>query len=100
MIRHIVAWNHMQEFSEKQRQEHAQKIKGMLEKLPEKIGGIISLKVYTKALENGTRDMVLDSRFESEQTLADYQINPAHKEASAFVRSVMTERVCLDYAEE
>ena len=41
--------------------------------------------------------MMLDSRFEDADALAGYQKNPLHLEAAGFVRSVVEERLCLDY---
>ena len=98
MVRHIVAWKHKAELSDSQKQEHALKIKAELEALPQIIDGIIELNVYTP-LQSNDWDLLLNSLFESEEALAAYQIHPEHKKVSAFVRSVIQERACIDYNE-
>jgi Stress responsive A/B Barrel Domain. len=99
MIRHIVAWSFKEEFSPAENAAHAARIKAELEALPEIIGGICELNVHIELLGASNRNAVLNSLFESEEALAAYQTHPEHKKVSAFVRSVMTDRVCLDYAE-
>lgn len=99
MVRHIVAWSFKPGFSEQEKKEYAQRIKSELESLRNIIPGIVEIKVYTELLPSGNRDAVLNSLFESEQALADYQIHPEHKKTSAFVGTVMENRVCLDYTE-
>ena len=99
MVRHIVAWSFKDGFTADEKQAHLQKIKTDLEALPSIIGGIIELKVHINLLETSNRSAMLDSLFESEDALKAYQIHPEHKKVSEFVRSVMEDRVCLDYEE-
>lgn len=99
MVRHIVAWSFKDELSDEERRDSAGKIKKDLEALPEIVGGIIDIKVYIDLLPASNKSMVLNSLFESEHALAEYQIHPEHKKISAFVGSVMKERVCVDYLE-
>jgi len=102
MIKHIVAWNHQAHFTPEERDAHAERIRAGLEALPTQCGGpipgIVSLRVHARPYPGSTRDMVLDSVFDGEKALAEYQAHPAHKLVSAFVGSVMCDRVCLDYA--
>lgn len=99
MVRHIVAWNHKEEFTVEQRLAHAKEIKSQLEALKNTIKGIVKLSVYINPLESSGRDVILDSLFETAEALSAYQVHPEHKKAAAFVGSVMTERVCLDFEE-
>lgn len=99
MVRHIVAWNYKEGFSDAENKENAQKIKAELEALTKCIDGIIELKVYINTLPTGNRDATLNSLFESEDALAAYQIHPEHKRVSSFVGTVMQNRACIDYHE-
>jgi len=98
MIQHIVTWNYADGFSDAENRANAQKVKYELEALKQVIGGIIELKVYTDILPSGNRDIVLFSAFESVQSLNDYQVHPEHQRVSAYVGTVMKNRVCIDFA--
>ena len=99
MVRHIVAWSFKEGFTEEEKQAHLQKIKSSLEVLPAIIGGIVELNVQIDLLETSNRSAMLNSLFESAEALKAYQVHPEHKKVSEFVRSVMEDRVCLDYEE-
>lgn len=99
MIRHIVAWNYKDGFTDIENKENAQKVKSELEALTKCIGGIIELKVHIDTLLSGNRDVVLNSLFQSEEALAAYQIHPEHKRVSSFIGTVMQNRACIDYYE-
>ncbi len=99
MIRHIVAWNFKDGFSEEENRANAQKVKEELEGLKQYIGGIIELEVIINTLPTGNRDVVLCSLYESEEALKAYQIHPEHVRVSAFVGTVMQNRICVDYRE-
>ena len=99
MVRHIVAWNFKEGFTDGQNRQNALKIKSALEALPQVIGGIVEMKVCADTLPTGNRDVVLNSLFRSEQALADYQAHPEHNKVSAFVGTVMQNRACVDYRE-
>ena len=99
MLRHIVAWNYKEGFTEIENKENAKKIKSGLEALTQCIDEIVELKVYINTLPSGNRDVILSSLFENEQKLAAYQIHPEHKKVAAFVGSVMQNRACIDYFE-
>ena len=99
MVRHIVAWNYKEGFSETENRENAQKVKDELEALTQYIDGIVELKVYINTLASGNKDIVLNSLFQSEEALADYQIHPEHKRVSSFVGTVVQNRACIDYYE-
>jgi len=99
MVRHIVAWEFKDGFSDAEKKENALKIKTSLEALPQFIDGIVEINVYIDPLSSSNRDAVLSSLFAGEEALAAYQAHPEHKKVSAFVGTVMQNRVCLDYYE-
>ncbi|HHX72231.1 MAG TPA: Dabb family protein [Clostridiales bacterium] len=99
MTTHIVSWRFAPEHSEEKKKELAQEIKAKLEALPAVIDGIVEMSVKTDLLPSSSMDLMLFSRFTSPEALAAYQAHPAHREVSRFVRSVICERICLDYNE-
>ena len=99
MIRHIVAWNYKDGFTEAENKENAEKAKKELEALKQLISGIVEIKVHTNLLASSNRNVVLDSVFESEEALIVYQAHPEHTRVKEFIHSVFQDRVCLDYHE-
>lgn len=99
MVRHIVAWNFANDLPEAQNTQEAEKIKREVEALKDMIPGVLSLSVHYDLLGTSNRQLMLDSRFESADALAAYQIHPEHQRVSAYIGSLMKDRVCLDYAE-
>jgi len=97
MVQHIVSWNYADGFSDDENKVNAQKVKYELEALKHIIDGIIELKAYTDILPSGNKDIALYSLFESVDCLNDYQLHPEHKRVSAYVRTVMKNRACIDY---
>jgi len=95
MLKHIVAWNLIETTSE----ADANKISELLNKLIGQVEGLVHLKVHINLLSTSTRSVVLDSTFTSEQALDAYQIHPLHQDAVVFIKSITTDRVCLDYFE-
>ena len=58
---------------------------------------MISLAVHIDGLASSNADMMLDSVFADEDSLKGYQTNPLHVEAATYVRSVVAQRLCLDF---
>ncbi len=98
MVRHIVAWNFLDEVAGSDRVNAAARIKEELESLVGKIDGLIELRVIIDPLGTSNRAIVLDSLLESEEALAAYQVHPLHKKAAEFITSVVCDRVCLDFS--
>ena len=48
-------------------------------------------------LDTSDKSVMLISLFESQAALAAYQVHPAHVKAAGYVKSVMQERICLDF---
>lgn len=99
MIRHIVTWNFKEGLSASEQQETALKIKAILEALKGRIEGLSELKVYIDLLPSSDRAIIISSLLVSEAALAAYQNHPEHQQASAFIKTVTQDRVCVDYVE-
>lgn len=101
MVRHIVLWKFKDEFTEAEKMSNAIRIKESLEALVDMIPGVVSIKVTPELLASTSDsvDLVLDSLYESEEALNNYQGHPEHLKAAGFVRSVIKDRVCIDYKE-
>lgn len=99
MIRHIVAWNLKDGFSETENTENAKRIKAELEELQKLIREIVSISVSISPASTSDRQIILNSLFKSQEDLESYKIHPAHIEVGKFIRSVVKDRVCLDFEE-
>ena len=99
MVHHIVMWNLNDHLSVEEKKEAALEIKKRLEAVAGLVDGVISLKVEINEMASSNKDVALISCFESEEALEAYQVSPAHKEAAAYVGSVVYGRSCLDYKE-
>ena len=97
MVRHIVMWNYADGFSPKENVQNAQKMKSLLEELPNMIDGIVELKVQILPMSSSNRDIMLDSLFEDKEALDKYIVHPEHKRVGEFVRAVTKDRACMDY---
>lgn len=97
MIRHIVAWNFKDEFTSEEKKQNADRIKTELESLGGKIPGLVSVKVSTVPTESSDREIILETLLTSENALKLYKEHPAHLKAGEFVRSVVKDRVALDF---
>lgn len=97
MVKHIILWKLKSELTAAEAAEAKAEAKRRLENLNGKIPGMLSLSVIIDGCDSSNADMMLDSAFESEEALAGYQVNPLHQEAAGYVRSVVENRLCLDY---
>lgn len=97
MVRHIVAWNYADGFSEEENHKNAEIIKRELENLKNLIEGIISIQVFIHPLTSSDSDLMLDSVFESEEALKAYVIHPEHiRVGTSFVKPSTKNRKCVD----
>lgn len=99
MVRHIVMWDLKKDIQEETRQKYAVQIKQELEALRMTVPGIIALTVVITPLPASNADLMLNSVFENEQSLANYQLHPAHKKTASLIGSVTCNRRCMDYQE-
>ena len=98
MIRHLVLW--------KLAAETAEEKAAVVAEMVERFGSLVPLIDGTERLDiradlgetEGNWDVVLDSDYRDAAALDAYQVHPAHVEVAAWVRSVVTARVCVDFA--
>lgn len=97
MVRHIIGWNFKEGCSNEENASNAQKAKEQLEGLKDKIEEIQFIEVITNPLKSTTFDVLLVSEFESLEALEAYQVHEEHIKVAQFIRSVFTDRKCVDY---
>ena len=98
MVKHVILWTILPEYSAQEKSDIKKNIKTALEALMDKIPGFCEITVNINGLESSKADLMLDSTFESEQALKDYAVHPAHVAvADNFVSPFMATRSCLDY---
>lgn len=98
MIRHLVLW--------KLATDDAEEKARIVAEMAERFGALVPLIDGTERLEihadlgdtDGNWDVVLDSDYRDAAALEAYQVHPAHQEVAAYVRSVVTARVCVDFS--
>lgn len=94
MIKHIVTWK----LQEENKATNATEIKSKLEALVGKIDGIVELEVGIDFNQSdAAHDVLLYSTFATKADLDNYQTHPLHVEAASFIKSVVTNRVVVDY---
>jgi len=98
MIRHIVLWT-LNDGTLEEKEAIKLKIKKDIEALKDIIPGIVSLQVITEPMAETSGDIVLDSVLENEEALANYQIHEEHQKVVTYIRSVVKNRICIDYHE-
>ena len=98
MIKHIILWT-LKDMPEDEKMQVKKRIKDGLENLKGVIPGILDIKVNIDGrLETSNADLMLDSTFESLETLKAYATHPAHVAiADEKVRPYTVNRACLDY---
>lgn len=96
-IRHVVAWR-LAATDEAERAASAAEIASRLNALVGIVPSILSLSAGAETLYVGTNwDVALIADFADQAALEAYQVHPAHKEAGAFIRSVVADRVAVDF---
>ena len=98
MIRHIVLFR-LAATDEVQRRDDAHGIAERLQALETQIAGIVSIRVDRDlGLVDGHWDVALVSEHDDNAALEAYQVHPAHKEAAAWIGTVVTDRAVVDYS--
>lgn len=98
MVRHIVAWDFREEFSEEENKMYGDDIKKELENLKNLIDGIDSIEVLTKPLFSSDADILLDMVFVDEEAYKAYVMHPEHvRIGNNVVRPRTCNRRCFDY---
>lgn len=98
MIRHIVMWKLKDHAEGASRADNLVKVKALLESVKDCVPGIVEFEVgvATPGME-ATFDVVLNSLFESQDTLDAYQGHPTHVAIKPFMSAVRASRECMDY---
>lgn len=99
MVRHMVSWNYKDGYSQEEKKEIQSKVKHDLERLKDIIPGVVSIEVIVSPMSSSDKDIILNSLFESEEALNQYQIHEEHKKVAKYITSVLNNRVCIDYNE-
>ena len=98
MVKHIIIWNLKDTLTAEEKQSIKLNAKLNLEALVGKIDGLIDLKIVTDFLPTSNGEMMLDSTFESFESLKLYATHPAHQAAAnEFVRPYTASRSCVDF---
>lgn len=95
MVKHIVMWNIKDDMD---KVSTIQKLKTQLEALAEKIPVINKIELGANYMSSeSAHDIVLYSEFASKSALDEYINHPEHKKVGEYVRSVVKDRVSVDY---
>lgn len=98
MTHHVILWKLKATFDEEQKIRIKKEIKEGLEGLAGNIPGLLSIKVNTEGLPSSNVDLMLDSTFDSPESLKGYSVHPKHVAvADTKVRPYTEGRYCLDY---
>lgn len=98
MTHHIILWKLKEDLSDSRKAEIKKDIKEGLEGLAGRIPGLVSIKVHTDGLPSSNVDLMLDSTFNSPESLKGYSVHPEHVAvADGRVRPYTAGRYCLDF---
>ena len=100
MIKHIVSFRFIDILTAEEKSTIAKDFKKRVEALKDIVEGIHHIEVLTSdsLLDTGNVDIVIDSLYESEKALADYQVHPAHYDlVNDFGTKCFKDRTCIDY---
>lgn len=96
MVKHVILWKLKDGLTDVPAIKAG--IKTGLEGLQGVVPGIVDIKVRTEGLASSNADVMLDSTFDSEESLRGYAVHPAHVAvANAAVRPFTQTRLCLDF---
>lgn len=97
MVKHVILWTLKETNNEEEKQTIKQGIKEGLEGLSGKIPGLLDIKVHTEPLASANCDVMLDTTFDSEESLKVYATHPLHVAvADGKVRPYTATRTCMD----
>ena len=97
MIRHLVLWKLSPDAAEDSQLIVAE-LEQRFEALVPVIDGLERLRIRADIGEtDGNWDVLLDADYRDTAALDAYQAHPAHVEAAAYARSVVTARACIDF---
>ena len=98
MIKHIVVWTLKDQAEGMTKQQNLQKMKTLLEALPNKILQIKGFQVgLNKFPSDAAADISLISEFTNKADLDIYQNHPEHKKVAEFIGKIRNQRFVVDY---
>lgn len=95
-IRHIVAWKLTSEDSA-ERAEQSDRIHRELVALKDVVPGIIDITVGSDVVGGANWDVAIVADFVDLAALEGYIVHPAHQDVVTYVRSVVSDRVAVDF---
>ena len=96
-IRHVVTWQ-LTTTDPAEKAEQSARISESLEALVGQVDGLQSLKVGTDAVGGGNWDLALIADFDDVEAIDRYQVHPEHVAAAGYIRTVVAQRSCVDFA--
>ncbi|MGV2984466.1 Dabb family protein [Microbacterium sp. AGC85] len=97
MLRHVVTWKLASEDAV-ERAEQAAEVARRLNALDGVVPQLRSISAGANSVyPDANWDVTLIADFDSVEALEQYQVHPAHEEVVAFVRSVVSSRVAVDF---
>lgn len=98
MIKHIILWKLKDDLAGQEKELVMKGIKEGLEGLKGIIPGLVDINVRISCLPTSNVDVMLDSTFDSEESLKAYAVHPNHVEvANCKVRPYTETRSCMDF---
>ncbi len=94
-LRHVVAWR-IAASDEATRTEHAQGVAARLQSLVGVVPSILSLSAGPNVIDGGW-DVAVVIDVADAAALQAYQTHPAHQEVVGYIRSVVADRVAVDF---
>ena len=97
MLRHVVSWKLATDDPERKSAQSAE-IARRLTALVPLVPSIHQLTVGADtAATAGNWDLVMIADYDDAEGLAAYQTHPEHRKVAAFIRSVISDRTCVDF---
>ena len=99
MVKHIVMFKFLEEAEGRSKSENVMMTKNMLDALQGVVPTLLSSKVTINDVKADPTnyDLVLESEFESFESLHEYIVHPEHKKVGEFMRPLRESRACVDY---
>lgn len=95
MVKHMIIWSLKDDID---KESVKAEIKKQLEDLVGKIDGLLEMKIITNGLPSSKGDLLMDSTFESNDSLKAYATHPLHVAiADGIVRPNTATRAAYDY---
>lgn len=94
MLKHVVMWKLKEDVD---KVEASKKIKESLDNLKGKINEIVDIEVGINNNSAEAFDVVLISIFKTKEDLQSYNVNPLHQEVVKYIKSVVAQRIAVDY---